>query len=143
MPGLDETNSIYIKDKIKEIKMIGWVVQIRYSKNGFAVKEKKYINYESADDEITTIEQRIKKLLEINNVISVYIEWYDNTNYTIEFDFCINDAYIIKRAVEEIHVTSEDAKRFLKDTFLQIRKQAKEMCDSEAQQLICIQLNNS
>jgi len=110
--------------------MTGWKVKIKYPKKGFAVQETKYINFESADDEINSIEERVNQVLKENEGVSVCIEDCDVYKHALKVNFSGDKAHIfdLQEAILDSYVSVEDAKGILQAKYLKMMKKAKEMC---------------
>jgi len=110
--------------------MIGWKVKIKYAKNGFAVQETKFINFESADVEINSIKERVNQLLEETEGVSVYIEDCNVYKHALKVNFSGDKAHIfdLQEAILDSYVSAEDAKGILQAKYLKMMKKAKEMC---------------
>jgi len=99
-----------------------WLIQISYTKEGLLVNEKAHINFKSVNAEINAIEERINQVLDTNNEVSICIEWLGNIEHTIKVDFSGGKAHIYNDETTVRHVTSEEARRILGNSFLQMKR---------------------
>jgi len=122
--------------------MIGWRVEISYP--GEVIPQvTKYVHFESANDTIDYIEELIKDVLEKFHSIMVYIKRCFDIDYAFAVNIWADKARIFEEDEEGTCVTAEEAKRFLHEAFLQMRKKAKEMHEAGKDLVVYMQPTNS
>jgi len=99
-----------------------WLVQVSYSKKGSVAREMEYIQFKSNKTNTDAIEDRIKQILNESNGGSIYIKGWGDADCIIKVNIVGGKAHIHKEVVNEMHVTAEEAKKFLHDAFIQMKK---------------------
>jgi len=108
--------------------MIGGIVKIVYPRGGSIVRETDLIYFKSVNDDINTIDSRIKQILKSSYSVSIYVGGVDDIDYTLEIHISGDKANILMEDKDEMHVTTEEAKEFLHEVFLRLREQSKQIC---------------
>ena len=124
--------------------MQGWCVTIRHEEDGFYVEERKSIfvlqkqdkelapmYYDKYDEEFSTVEKRIRRLMLKKNYMQVYIEniddAYSKDNMVAKVFVYGDEVKIVANDIER-EVSIDEGKKFLQKTLVRLKKQAKDAC---------------